>query len=344
MKSHLKVNKFKSIMKYTLISFIFVCSALVRLGALEESKEDPLEVQRNIYYMIINEESVDEKIRLIENLSEGLMSELLLVRQQTYRWLYQYDTSLLSSEKIRENISIYLVENNIRGATSIMFKERLDLISEDELSMLASAELEEPNVGRWYGTEAWGATIALASQGKDKYALKAIKRVEAEGSLVLQATRLINHLAKTKHPIAISYIISNYLNSNERLPMVDDARTAVLICKRAAYELSQVLSDFPIKRKYYSDYTLKDISECREWAKTYNYRLIDTPSVDSIIKPHPDQAEVETASENIEFFDSILTEGQDMEANTQEQSSNWLLWLVGPVIAVGGILMIRRKK
>lgn len=264
-------------MKYTLISFIFVCSMLVRLEALEELQGDPLEVQRSIYRMIIDEESAEEKIRLIENLSEGLMSESLLVRQQTYRWLYQYDTSLLSSDTIRDNVYSYLIEENIRGATSIIFKERLDLITEDELLILASAELDEPSVGRWYGTEAWGATIALASQGRDKYALRAVERVEAEESLILQTTRLINHLAQTKHPIAISYIISNYLNSDERHPGVDDARTAGHIYKRAAYQLSQVLSDFPVKRKYYTDYTPADISKCREWAKTYNHKRFETP-------------------------------------------------------------------
>lgn len=259
-------------MKYTLISFIFICGMLVRLEASEKVQKDPLEIQRSIYRLISNAESVEKKAHLIENLSEGLMSGSLAARQQTYRWLYQYDASLLTSDKIKQNVSTYLVEDNVRDSSAVILKGRLNLISESELLMLASADLDGLGEGRQYGTEAWGAILALAYRGKDEYALLAIEIVEAEKSLIKKATRLIHQLADTKHPIAISYIISDYLNSDERLPPVDERRSAVggLISTRAAYQLSQVLPEFPIKRKYYSDYTLADILKCREWGKTYN--------------------------------------------------------------------------
>ena len=254
-------------MKYIRIVLIFFI--LGDLHALENNQSDPLKSYINIYSRILNTTSTDHKIDLIEELSSGLMHDSQAVKQQTYRWLYSLDTSLLNSEKIRQNVDNYFVENNIHNSTSVVFKNRLNLISEDDLLSLASSDLLEPDVGRWYGTEAWGAVLALASLGKDKFAFRAIKRVEAERDIILKATVLINNLAQTKNPIVISYLIKNYLESDQRLPAHAKGRVGDPIAKSTAYQLGKALSNFPIKRDYYSDYTDQDIQECRLWGKNY---------------------------------------------------------------------------
>ncbi len=152
-----------------------------------------------------------------------------------------------------------------------------------KLEDLAASEIEEPNVGRWYGTPEWKALVRLAQLGRGNAAEKAISVARRQSGRLgtgkstgaVETLVILEQVASIRQPEAVGFL-KEYLDSDERLPDLDGGVPGTLIAQRAALLLASIVADFPVKHSYETDYTNEDIRHCRDWMNSHrgDWRII----------------------------------------------------------------------
>lgn len=207
-----------------------------------------------------------DRLKAVQLLSQGLLDESLTVRTEVERWLRDFepsDFSIVSRQNIRAMLQRKTLSKDMILLGGIA---DIDAIMHD-VRGFAKGAVREPGAGRWYGTKEWASRMVLARSG-DKEAMRDIlKYVEQETNLVIRITVLLDDVAYTRQTEGVE-LLNRYLNSDERLPSVKDSAPGSLVCQRAAAVLAKMISDFPVRKDYYADYSDRDIVECRQWMAT----------------------------------------------------------------------------
>lgn len=250
------------------VSFCVVCVLALSPKpsvSADADRDFPENHFRELYRSISSNVSTAEKRKLVAELSLGLDSDSNSTRQQVRRWLYSLDVNLVG-ENVRESVKSYLEHDIHADKIDTILGAQVGLIDYKELFETATSELRNSEINLWYNSEKWGATLALASMGSDRFAQEAIRRASSEKDILLRVKLVLEDLARTQHPVVTSFIIEEYLNSDQRLPFPNERREGSMVAARAAASLARFVDAFPVKKEYYADYTMEDIELCRAWA------------------------------------------------------------------------------
>lgn len=223
------------------------------------------QVRYNSYaaiWEVAKKKPYDEKNQLLQHLAQGMSDKEKSVREASVKWLLQFrekDVSSETSALIAKNLEKReLDKNRILLAGLYGTESTLNTIRK-----LGSTIVQDPEVGRWYGTKEWASNLVLARLGEiDSEEL--VQRVESESNVVARVTICLQDITYIKQPEGVQLLLK-YLNSEDRFPSVRDSTLGEKVCLRAAYFLAQSIEGFPIVKEYYSDYTEEDIATCRKW-------------------------------------------------------------------------------
>lgn len=135
-----------------------------------------------------------------------------------------------------------------------------------KLKTVVAQEDEESKSKMWLHTKKWYASLALAKNG-DAESLKFVaKQIRNEDDALTLCTKVFSDLVYIRQNVSLE-LLNESLDSEENLPTTKATATPIKVSSWAAYHLSMLLDNFPVKKDYPGWYTVEDIQTCRAWMK-----------------------------------------------------------------------------
>lgn len=201
-------------------------------------------------------------------LVEGLRDIEPLVWKHSSKYLLDFNSEDFT-EATKAAINQLLDEKEprqdiVRIAGVANMQEKMDKL--EKLLIDESAYGTGLYTGKWYGTLGWAARLARARMGSKADISRAIKLVESEPDEVIRVTILLHDIAYIRQPEAIE-VLQQYFESDKRLPQVKETAPGTSYHQYAVDLLTEIIRNFPLKKKCVGCYTQSDIELAREWMR-----------------------------------------------------------------------------
>jgi hypothetical protein len=132
-----------------------------------------------------------------------------------------------------------------------------------KIKRISDLSIEDPGVGRFYGSPIWAASLVMARCGNNAKIQKIIEIARKE-DIHTQVVFLFRDLAYVKQYEIVEYLVE-YLYSLERLESPKETVLGLYYAAYVAAALSRMLINFPVPYKEDYSYTEEEINCCRSW-------------------------------------------------------------------------------
>ncbi|MEM9888620.1 MAG: hypothetical protein AAF849_22175 [Bacteroidota bacterium] len=212
-----------------------------------------------------NLESLSIQREVVRRLINDFYEDEALLWQSALRMLLSFETKHfdpLISVKIRQMLDItHKLEKN-----TVLIIGLANISSEKEnlKKIIKNSPLEKENQ-YWYNSVTWGAYLALARIGDEKYINYCLNKIKTNSDPYILANKLFNDLSYIRDYRSVN-LLKEYVYSNEGIKSHYDA-VGVSYAASALISLARCVDNLPstINTKYPRN---KDIEKARAWLKT----------------------------------------------------------------------------
>lgn len=244
------------------------------LGVLERYEDDEAWVARRLTYWYeyrLAQLQPQPKLRqkIVKKFIKASVTNSV---KQTNQWLLTFhadDFNEDSKQIIRQALKKDKVNRwHVLICGVARMEDQLPILEKlliDEMKHQAKVEKREAGI-TWYYTAGWAARLARARMGVKSDIERCLQLVETVQDLHRRVTTLLHNVGYIRQPEAIEFL-KGYLESDKRLPSVTPPVPGTLVASYVMNILIDCLRDFPIERKPWGAYSLKQIEEARQWMR-----------------------------------------------------------------------------